>query len=585
MKTKKVNIHCQVLFPSIQFYKRLHLFKFVKVLSIIFLFVSLTVLTFADEKNFQSAFDRLDQFIHQKMAEENIPGMAVAITDREKLLRVSTYGYADIAAKIPVTPDTVFELGSIGKSFTSIAVLQLHEAGRLDLHAPVTRYLQWFQVQSEYDPITVHHLLNHTSGITNGTDLAPHGAYEVWALREQKTAYQPGKRYYYSNVGFKALGLLLEEMLHQPLGEILKAGILDPLDMTKSYASITLEMRKLMAMGYRSFYDDRPGHSSHPLIPAPWHEYGAGDGCIAATAADAASYLRMIMNRGRGPHGPILSEETFNLMTKPMIEVTKDTYYGYGLNILKIDGYTHIGHGGGTPCYSANILADVDNGFGAVVLINKTGANPMQVSMFALKLLRAILLDKDLPEVPVLKDPFRVDNVADYVGTYKASDKSFTLAKEGNQLILQQGDKRIVLEPRGKDRFYVNHPDYALFLLEFNREENKVVEAFHGPEWYINGLYKGPSKFETPKEWEAYIGHYRSHNPWSSNFRVILRKGVLNLVHSSGQAVPLTSLGKGVFRIGKEGDFPEIIKFDAVASGRALRATLKGSDYSRAFTL
>jgi len=513
--------------------------------------------------------------------------MAVAITDREKLLRVSTYGYADIAAKIPVTPDTIFELGSIGKSFTSIAILQLYEAGRLDLHAPVTRYLPWFQVQSEYDPITVHHLLNHTSGITNGTDLAPHGAYEVWALREQKTAYQPGKRYYYSNVGYKALGLLLEEMLHQPLGEILKAGILDPLDMNKSYASITLEMRKLMAMGYRSFYDDRPGSSSHPLILAPWHEYGAGDGCIAATAADAASYLRMIMNRGRGPHGRILSEETFNLMTTPMVprgDAREGSYYGYGLMIQKIDGYTHIFHSGSSPGYNAMIFADVDNGFGIVVLVNSS-ADRMDVSQFALKLLRATSFGENLPEVRAPKDSTKVENAADYVGTYKASDKSFTLVKEGNQLILQQGDKRIVLEPRGKDRFYVNHPDYALFLLEFNREENKVVEAFHGPEWYVNGLYKGPSKFETPKEWEAYIGHYRSHNPWSSNFRVILRKGVLNLVHPAGQVVPLTPLGKGVFRIGKEGDFPEIIKFDAVASGRALRATLKGCDYPRAFTL
>ncbi len=86
---------------------------------------------------FSEALSRLDSFIQQKMQEYRTPGLAIAITNREQLLHISTYGKADIAANIPVTTETLFPIASISKSFTSIALLQLHEAGQLDLHAPV----------------------------------------------------------------------------------------------------------------------------------------------------------------------------------------------------------------------------------------------------------------------------------------------------------------------------------------------------------------------------------------------------------------------------------------------------------------
>lgn len=158
----------------------------------------------------ESAFDNVDQFARRIIKEGNIPGLAVALTDREKLLQTFTYGFADLGRQPPVTPDTVFEIGSLGKPFTSIALLQLYDEGRLDLHAPVSRYLPWFQVQSEHPPITVHHLMNHTGGIIRGTDLAPHGLYESWNLRQTRTSCPPGEYFWYSNIGYKTLGFLVE---------------------------------------------------------------------------------------------------------------------------------------------------------------------------------------------------------------------------------------------------------------------------------------------------------------------------------------------------------------------------------------
>ena len=152
----------------------------------------------------EQAYAQLDAYVHRLLATTCIPGMALAITDRERTLRVSTYGHANLDAQTPIAPNMLFQPGSIGKSFTAIALLQEHEAGRLDLHAPVTQYLPWFEVRSEYSPITIHHLLTHTAGLASGIDFSPDSRGEVWALRESETGWEPGSRWAYSNDGYQA---------------------------------------------------------------------------------------------------------------------------------------------------------------------------------------------------------------------------------------------------------------------------------------------------------------------------------------------------------------------------------------------
>jgi hypothetical protein len=141
-----------------------------------------------------------------------------------------------------------------------------------------------------------------------------------------------------------------------------------------------------------------------------------------------------------------------------------------------------------------------------------------------------------------------------------------------------------VLERRGPDRFYVDHPDFALFLLRFEREKEEVVEAFHGPNWYANERYTGPTTFGYPEEWDAYPGHYCSHNPWLTNFRVVLRKGALALIYPSGDEEPLVPLGDGIFRVGEEERSPERIRFVPILNGQAIRANLSSGEYYRTFT-
>jgi hypothetical protein len=111
-----------------------------------------------------------------------------------------------------------------------------------------------------------------------------------------------------------------------------------------------------------------------------------------------------------------------------------------------------------------------------------------------------------------------------------------------------------------------------------------VVELMHGGDWYVTEDYEGPTTFETPPAWEAYLGHYHNYNPWSANFRVVLRKGALLAITGDGQERELTPDGNR-FRIGDDPDSPERIAFDTVVDGQALRAIRPGGEiHYRFFT-
>ena len=119
----------------------------------------------------QPLFARLDNFITRHMHETGAPVMTLALANRDGLIRVSTYGYADTKAGLRVAPETMFEIGSISKSFVALALLQLRDEGKLDLDRPVVEYLPWLRIQSSFEPITVHHLLTHASGLPGAGDV------------------------------------------------------------------------------------------------------------------------------------------------------------------------------------------------------------------------------------------------------------------------------------------------------------------------------------------------------------------------------------------------------------------------------
>jgi D-alanyl-D-alanine carboxypeptidase len=448
-------------------------------------------------------------------------------------------------------------------------------------------------VRSAFPPITVHHLLSHTAGIIAGTDPTPGVAYQVWALRETEAATAPGTGFHYSNVGYKALGLVLERLTGQGYGDAIRSRVLAPLGMTASEPAITNALRPRLAVGYASLYDDRPAHPSHPLVPATWLETESGDGSIASTPEEMAVFLRMLLNRGQQEQDRLLSEAGFATMTQRVIAIEgsdEPACYGYGIYTLTVDGHTYVGHDGGMVGYSAAILGDLDDGVGAVVLINGL-ADPWAIALKVLSLLRAARCG-DAHAAPLeLPDPTLTADAAAYAGTYRGDAGRICLVAEDARLMLDHDGDRIVLEPYGDDTFIVPHPVYDRFLLSFGRhaDTGDVVELFHGASWYVNDRYQGPTSFDTPPAWDAFPGHYRAHNPWTTNFRVVPRKGQLWLVFpvapdGFADEQPLVPLGDGSFRVGADETSPERVRFDVVVDGNALRAVVSDGLYERDFT-
>jgi hypothetical protein len=335
-------------------------------------------------------------------------------------------------------------------------------------------------------------------------------------------------------------------------------------------------------VGYQALYDDQPAHRDQPLVPAPWVETNSGDGCLASTVGDMAAYVRVLLKRGQGARGRLISAASFERMTGQHSAIGHDRYYGYGVVTAGMDGHWYLLHGGDLPGYNSTWRADVEAGVGAVALMN--GPLAPGIPAYAVNLVRAALHGGELPASPAC-DPLTVEDAAAYAGTYRAGDRTLNLMVEDEHLILRHDGAAIALEQRDDDSFYIPHPDFARFLVTFGRDtEGRIVEAFHGADWYVNARYAGPTAVACPLAWTAYVGHYRAHNPWRSNFRVVARRGVLLLVEPSGEQALLSELEPGVFRVGAAAYSPEWLRFDTIVDGQALRARLSTCDYYRFFT-
>lgn len=544
--------------------------------------------------DFAALSDLVDRIVRSRMERDGTPGLALAVTDRSGVILSRQYGYANLAARRPVTSETLFEIGSTGKSFTAVLALQLSEEGLLDLDQPVTTYLPWFEVRSQFEPITVRHLLGHTAGIVTGMDCTPDALAEVWTLRLTETGSPPGAFYHYSNVGYKVIGLVLTAVSGKGYGDLVRERIFEPLEMTRSEPIITHEVRSRFAVGYSPAYDDRPPQPHHGLVPAAWIETDTGDGSIAATADDMAAFARFLLRRGEGSHGRIVSEAGFAQMIEPAMTVEDDLSYGLGIYSWNDDGHAMIGHDGGMIGYLGGLEADLDTCLGVAILVNGPG-EPVSISHRVLTAARAAVMGQPLPEVDADDAP-EIDQA--YVGTYRCISErarpSIDVRVADDALILVQDDAAggvVPLKPFwGDDTFLATSPAWEIYPVHFARDQDeRVTDLIHGPDQYRRAEVDDSPFEPAPDTWHAFVGHYRAHNPWAPNARVVLRRGQLYLIWPEepdgfDDENILVPIDDATFRVGDDPALPERIHFTAIADGQALEAVISGGSYYRFFT-
>jgi CubicO group peptidase (beta-lactamase class C family) len=329
--------------------------------------------TLASTNKTNPDYQAIDEYITARMRSDHIPGVALAIVKGDHIVYLKGYGRADQSGRA-VTPQTPFLIGSITKTFTALAVMQLVEAGLVELDAPVQRYLPWFRVA---DPkasaqITVRMLIEQTSGLpqlpTFVTWKWPNEAdsieRHVRLLANVKLVFPPGQSFAYSNGNYATLGMLVQAVTGGSYEDYIRQHIFTPLDMQHSYVSQEAAMHDGMARGYRWWF-------GYPIpVTLPFNRANLPAGFAISSVEDMAHYLIAQMNSGRYQDNSILSPEGIALMqAEPPPGV-----YGLGWESVRIDGHRLINFDGATGNYQASVFIDPEERVGVFVAANAMSA-------------------------------------------------------------------------------------------------------------------------------------------------------------------------------------------------------------------
>jgi len=320
-------------------------------------------------------FDAIDAYVQGQMKGMCIPGAAVGIVKGDEIVHLESFGDADDSGR-EVTSQTPFKIGSTSKSFTALAIMQLHEDGKLDLDAPVQRYIPWFRVA---DPeaskhITVRTLLNQTSGIPTAAGLTymykNDGSKdalenEVRAARDVELTHSPGKVYQYSNLNYTTLGLLVQMVSGQPYEQYVKTHVLAPLDMNNTFMFVPEAERHGLATGHQFWFGlPFPGgglHYNRAITPA---------GLITSDARDMSHYLIAQLNGGRYEGAQVLSAKGVAQMHRGTADRGGGSSYAMGWIDAKMDGMPIVEHNGDAGDFHATMILVPKSKWGVVVLMN-----------------------------------------------------------------------------------------------------------------------------------------------------------------------------------------------------------------------
>ena len=381
---------------------------------------------------------------------------------------------------------------------------------------------------------------------------------------------------------------MLEAVEGRPYPDVLRARILDPLDLSATEPAITNAIRSRLAVGYDYLHDDRMGHAGAELAPATWLETETADGSIASTAADMCAFVRVLLGGGRTPTRALLSKSSFDQMTSAHAHDPHGGEYGYGLSIRTLNGRRFVGHGGGMVGYAAAMETDPEAGLGAVVLQNAMNLSSTALARTVIQILRDVR--DGTPQQSETATRAVAASASDTLAGVYDSDEPGCEPIEivGHDGVkLRVGGREVALEALEDDLFLV--PDAILdrFPIRVERAVSGFPELWHGSHRYVRASAPSRRLPEPRAELRSIVGHYRSHNPWTTNFRVLLRGARPWLLFASapdGFATEqeIEPRADGSFRVGDDPANPESLCFDTTVAGRALRAWLSGWPYYRA---
>jgi CubicO group peptidase (beta-lactamase class C family) len=381
------------------------------------------------DEQLAEVLERADELVIGAMNEDAAPGMGVGIVRGSETIYAKGFGLADATRERPVSPRTVFRIGSISKTMTAIGLMQLWEQGFFGLDDPVNDHLKHYQVNRPdraTPPVTFRHLLTHTSGIgelRGVTDLfkpviglgtkpgKPVPTPAQYYPKGLRPAVRPGTKWVYSNHAFNTLGQLVEDISGEPFVEYMRRQVFEPLGMENTDYVPSERSREALAQGY-SF-------SRGALKPVDYLEITArGAGSVFPTVEDMCLYVAALLGGGANGRGKVLNRETLSVMTEPHYRLD-ERLPAMGLALLLDDfgGHTVASHDGGWPGFLSSMHICPAFEVGVVVFVN---ASSRAAHEAADGLMRGLLgvpePSSRLPRAGVLESPHLWSELRDFYG-------------------------------------------------------------------------------------------------------------------------------------------------------------------------
>jgi CubicO group peptidase (beta-lactamase class C family) len=320
----------------------------------------------------------VDEFLVALASELRAPGVAVCTSTADGNMSHAAYGLADVENNVAVELTSVFKLASVTKQFTAFAIARLIEKGLLELDSEVCELLQLPQKIDKR--ITIRHLLNHTSGIPDYTELpelfaqfecveASHDQM-LSVFSEEPLLFNPGEGHEYSNSGYYLLGLVIERLSGYSFGDFLKSEFFTPLRMLNTCYANDRKIIRNRVKGYDSQNGNTVGtgllNCEYISMNPPFSA-----GAICSTILDMHLWCEAILN------SKVVSAEMFKEMCKKTILASGEVVdYGFGLRIYEKNGIKSVGHEGALPGFMNMLMLYPEQGIGITVLTNSTSSDP-----------------------------------------------------------------------------------------------------------------------------------------------------------------------------------------------------------------
>lgn len=386
------------------------------------------------------------------MANQRLPGLAVAVLRDGKPVSVRTLGLANVELNVPVTRETVFKIGSVSKQFIATGVMLLVRDGKVRLDDPVTKYFE--DAPEAWKPITVRQLLSHTSGLVRespGFDglKMQSDADVIRKAYDVPLQSPPGAKWAYCNLGYFILAETIHRVSGQPWPQFMTERVFKPLGMTATRTTDTLDIVPHRANGY--LYRDNEQHNVGPLLAL------RPSGAFLSTITDLMKWEAALHD------GVVLSKDEQAQMLTPMkLTDGSATHYGFGWMLDDVGGHRRVRHGGSLPGFRTE-YSRYDDSLGVIVLANADGARTDAIAVEVANHYMSGLS----PDRPVVT--LTAATLAEYAGRYHLDGDFFvTIGVDGPGLSVQfsQGGSQARLLPENPTTFFMTKDESYIFSRE-----------------------------------------------------------------------------------------------------------------------